>query len=132
MAFKLSANFGFCNINTTCQLFMSYGTSFYVVCLWNLQDKYVDEFYSTWRKSIRKLFIYLVVPIGICFPIQIQIIMNRIVRFMQSCFKCNNTSFNNALSSSFSRQWFIYMSKIFNYILSHFKLDATTLCKYEH
>ena len=52
----LSANFGFCNISTKRQLFMSYSTSFYGVCLWNLQDKCVEEFYSTWRKGIRKLF----------------------------------------------------------------------------
>ena len=33
----LSANFGFRNISTKRQLFMSYCTSFYGVCLWNLQ-----------------------------------------------------------------------------------------------
>ena len=52
---SLSANFGFCNISTKRQLFMSYSTSFYGLCIWNLQDKYVDECYATWRKGVRKL-----------------------------------------------------------------------------
>ena len=94
----LSANFGFCNISTKRQLFMSYCTSFYGVCLWNLQDKCVEEFYATWRKGIRKLFnlpvcthCNMVPLLADCLPIRIPI-MNRMVRFMQSCLKCNNTS----------------------------------------
>ena len=53
--------------------------------------------------------------------------MNRMVRFMQSCLKCNNTNVKMlshlALQGSGS-----YMSKRFNYILSKLKLDAMTLC----
>ena len=59
-----------------------------------------------------------------CLPIQIQIMM---VRFMQSCLKCNNTTLKMlshlALQGSGS-----YMSKSFNYILSKLKLDAITFC----
>ena len=40
---SLSANFGFCNMSTKRQLLISYCTSFYGVCLWNLQDTCVDE-----------------------------------------------------------------------------------------
>ena len=51
--------------------------------------------------------------------------MNRMVRFMESCLKCNNTSLKMlshlALQGSGS-----YMSKRFNYILSKLKLDAMT------
>ena len=84
----LSANVGFCKISTNRQLFMSYCTSFYGVCLWNLQDKCVEEFYATWRKGIRKLFNLpvcthrnVVLLLTDCLPIQSQII-NRMVRFM--------------------------------------------------
>ena len=54
----LSANSGFYNISTKPQLFMSYCTSFYGVCLWNLQDKRVEEFYTTWRKVSENCVIY--------------------------------------------------------------------------
>ena len=94
---SLSANFGFCNISTKRQLFMLYSTSFYGVCVWNLQDKYVDEFYTTCARVSGNFLIYLVAPAvtwrHFHLPIQIQI-MNRMVRFMQSCLKCNNTSLN--------------------------------------
>ena len=129
----LSANFVFCNISTQCQLFMSYFISFYGVCLWHLEDKRVEEFYTTCPKGIRKLFnlpvcthCNMVPLLANCLPIQIQI-MIRLVRFMQSCLKCNNTSLkmlsNLALQGSGS-----YMSKSFNYILSKLKFDAITFC----
>ena len=61
-----------------------------------------------------------------CLPIQIQI-MIRMVRFMQSCLKYNDTSLKMpsllALHGSGS-----YMSKSCNYILSKLKLDAMTFC----
>ena len=53
--------------------------------------------------------------------------MNRMVLFMQSCLKCNNTSLKMlshlALQGNGS-----YISKRFNYILSKLKLDAMTFC----
>ena len=61
---SLSANFGFCNISTKRNFVISYCT-FYGVCLWKLQVKYVDGFHTTWRKGISKLFIYLFSPIVI-------------------------------------------------------------------
>ena len=131
--YGVSANFGYCNISTKRQLLMLYCTSFYGVCLWNLQDKRVEEFYTTWREGIRKLFNLSVcthcnmVPLLADYlPIQIQI-MVRMVRFMQSCLKCNNTSLKMfshlALQGDGS-----YMSESFNYILSKLKLDAITFC----
>lgn len=127
----LSANFGFCNINIKRQLYMSYCTSFYGVCLWNLQNKHLDMFYTTWRKGIRKLFnlpvcthCNMVPLLADCLPIQIQI-MNRMVRFMQSCLKCSNSSLKMLSHLAFQGSG-SYMSKSFNYIMSKFKLDAMT------
>ena len=34
---------------------MSYCTSFYGSCLWNLQDNSVDKFYVTWHKAMRRI-----------------------------------------------------------------------------
>ena len=93
----------------------------------------VEEFYTTWRKGIRKLFnlpVYthcnMVPLLADCLPIHIQI-MNQMVRFTHSCLKCNNTCLKMlshlALQGSGS-----CMSKSFNYILSKLKLDAMTFC----
>ena len=68
----------------------------------------------------------MVQPLAECLPIQIQI-MNRMVRFMQICLKCNNSSLNMLSPLSFHGSG-SHMSKSFNYILSQFKLDATTFC----
>ena len=95
---SLSANFGFCNISTN--LNYSCCTIPFLWCVSLEQDKYLDEFYTTWRKGIRKRFNLPrcthcnMAPLLVeCFPIQIQI-MNRMVCFMQSCIRCNNTSLN--------------------------------------
>ena len=93
---------------------------------------YQETFYTTWRKGIRKRFtlhgarvsgnalIYLfapsdcnVMPLLVeCLPIQIQI-MNRMVRFMYSCLKCNNTSLNMLSHLAFHGNG-SHMSKRFN------------------
>ena len=61
-----------------------------------------------------------------CLPIQLQI-MIRMVRFMQSCSKCNNTNLkilsHLALQGNGS-----YMSKRFNYILLKLNRDVMTFC----
>ena len=54
---SLSANFGFCNISTTHQLFMSYSISVYGVRLWNLQDKYTDEFLYDMPQGYEETFL---------------------------------------------------------------------------
>lgn len=51
----LLVNFGCYNSSIKRQWFMAYCTSCYGVCLWNLQEKYVNEFYTTWRKDKNKL-----------------------------------------------------------------------------
>ena len=75
----LSANFRFCNISTKRQIIYVV-LSFYSICLWNLQDKCVEEFYTTWPKGIRKLFnlpvcthCNMVPLLADCLPIEIQI-----------------------------------------------------------
>ena len=96
--------------------------------MWNLQDECVEEFYTTWRKGIRKLFnlpvcthCNMVPVLSDCLPIQVQI-MIRMVRFMQSCLRYNNTSLKMlshlALQGSGS-----YMSKSFKleFTVGHFQ-----------
>ena len=109
---------------------MSCCTSFYGVCLWNLQDKCVEEFYSTWRKGIRKLFnlpvcthCNMVPLLADCLPIQIQI-MNRMMRFMKSCLKCYNPCLK--MLSHLAQQ--VSGSYMFKRFLSKLKLDAVTFC----
>ena len=97
------------------------------------KTKCVEKFYTVWRNGVIKLFnlpvcthCNMVSLLADCLPIQIQI-MKRMVRFMQSCLKCNKTSLKMlshlAIQGSGS-----YMSKSCNYILSKLKLDAITLC----
>ena len=97
---------------------------------------FYDAFSFTWHKGIRKRFnlpvcthcyyMALLLLLAECLPIQIQT-MNRMVNFIQSNLKCNNSldrlscDGNPALRGIGS-----YMSKSFNYTLSQFKLDATT------
>ena len=50
------ANFNYCDLQTKYRLFVSYCTSYYGSCLWDLQQKLVDVLYTTWRKAIRRLF----------------------------------------------------------------------------
>ena len=129
---SLVCNFGFCNIKTKRQLFISFCTSFYGVCLWNLQDKHVKEFYVTWRKGIRKLFnlpirthCNLLPPVIECLPIHIQI-MKRMVGFIQSCLHSKTSSLrllsHLALQGSGS-----YMSKTMNVITAELNIDPTML-----
>ena len=42
------ANFNYCDLQTKYRLFVSYCTSYYGSCLWDLQHKLVDVFYTTW------------------------------------------------------------------------------------
>ena len=41
------ANFNHCDLQTKYRLFVSYCTSYYGSCLWDLQHKLVDVFYTT-------------------------------------------------------------------------------------
>ena len=50
------ANFNHCDLQTKYRLFVSDCTSYHGSCLWDLQHKLVDVFYTTWRKAIRRLF----------------------------------------------------------------------------
>ena len=50
------SNFRHCSYGVKYQLFISYCTSFYGCPLWNVSDKYVNNFYISSRKAIRKIF----------------------------------------------------------------------------
>lgn len=52
----ISHNFGYCTYDVKYELFKSYCTSFYGSPLWNLTGNHINRFYTTWRKSIRKIF----------------------------------------------------------------------------
>ena len=48
--------FGFCNAEVRSFMFRTYCTSFYGCPLWRLDSKYINRFYSCWRKCIRKIW----------------------------------------------------------------------------
>jgi len=50
------SNFGHCSSDVRNFLFQSYCTSFYGSPLWSLGDKYIERFYCTWRKCIRRVW----------------------------------------------------------------------------
>ena len=90
------ANFNYCDLQTKYRLFVSYCTSYYGSCLWDLQHKLVDTFYTTWRKAIRRLFglprnahCNLLPLVAACLPIQSQL-LNRCANFVNSCLNSNN------------------------------------------
>ena len=90
------ANFNYCDLQTKYRLFVSYCTSYYGSCLWDLQHKLVDVFYTTWRKAIRRLFglprnahCNLLPLVAACLPIQSQL-LNRCANFVNSCLNSNN------------------------------------------
>lgn len=121
-------NFGFCRIDTKWQLFLSYCTSFYGICLCNLQDTSIEKFYTTWRKAIRKLFglpdhthCNLLPSIAECMPIQVQLI-NRMTRFISSCLSDNNRTVQ-LLSQLALRGSGSNMSKSINFIMSKYRMD---------
>ena len=82
------ANFNHCDLQTKYRLFVSYCTSYYGSCLWDLQHKLVDVFYTTWRKAIRRLFglpsnahCNMLPLVAACLPIQSQL-LNRCANFV--------------------------------------------------
>ena len=92
------ANFNYCELQTKYRLFVSYCTSYYGSCLWDLQQKLADVFYTTWRKAIRRLFglprnahcnLLPLTLVAACLPIQSQL-LNRCTNFVNSCLNSNN------------------------------------------
>ena len=74
------ANFNHCDLQTKYRLFVSYCTSYYGSCVWDLQHKLVDVFYTTWRKAIiclvglpRNAHCNMLPLVAACLPIQSQL-----------------------------------------------------------
>ena len=102
--------FNYCDLQTKYRLFVSYCTSYYGSCLWDLQHKLVDVFYTTWRKAIRRLFglprnahCNLLPLVVACLPIQSQL-SNRCANFVNSCLNSNNCIHVLKLLSSLALQ----------------------------
>ena len=51
----LLATFGYCEIDTKYRLFKSFCMPLYGCVLWNFSDNYVERFFVTWRKCVRRL-----------------------------------------------------------------------------
>ena len=86
----------YCDLQAKYRLFVSYCTSYYGSCLWDLQHKLVEVFYTTWRKAIRRLFglprnahCNLLPLVAACLTIQSQL-LNRCANFVNSCLNSNN------------------------------------------
>ena len=96
------ANFNHCDLQTKYRIFVSYCTSYYGSCLWDLQHRLVGVFYTTWRKAIRRLFglprnahCNMLPLVAACLPIQSQL-LNRCANFVNSCLN-SNTSIEAAI-----------------------------------
>ena len=50
------SRFGCCSANVRSYLFRTYCTSYYGSPLWKLDSKRVQQFYTTWRKCVRKIW----------------------------------------------------------------------------
>ena len=90
------ANCIYCDLQTKYRIFVSYYTSYYGSCLWDLQHKLVDVFYTTWRKAIIRLFglprnahCNLLPLVAACLPILGQL-LNRCANFVNSYLNSNN------------------------------------------
>ena len=73
---------------------MSYCSSFYGVCIsmmrFNLHGAKVPGNVSIYQFALTVVIMVLLLLLAECLPTQIQI-MNRMVRFIQSSLKCNNS-----------------------------------------
>ena len=127
-AISVVSNFSYCSVEVRRKLFLSFCTSFYGICLLDLQSKEFDNFYTAWRKVVRKVFNVpvrthsrLLPGIAECLPIKDQI-CERLVRFAKSC-QCGSNScivlfINMALNDSGS-----YMSNSLNAIECDFRIN---------
>ena len=123
------ANFNHCDLQTKYRLFVSYCTSYYGSCLWDLQHKLVDVFYTTWRKAIRRLFrlprnahCNMLPLVAACLPIQSQL-LNRCANFVNSCLNSNNSIFK-LLSSLALQGSGSQMGNNCNLIKSVYRIDS--------
>ena len=104
------ANIYYCDLQTKYRTFVSYYTSYYESCMWDLQHKLVDVFYTTWRKAIIRLFglpsnahCNVLPLVAACLPIQSQL-LNRCENFLNSCLNSNNSILKVKLLSSLALQ----------------------------
>ena len=130
-------NFHFCNTETRYGLFKAYCTSFYGICLWNLQDSSVSSFFTSWRIAMRKVLCLpyrthcnLLPLIAGCAPVEVQI-LNRIVKFICSGIKSDNTVLKVlstlALNGSMSN-----VSKSCTYIMAKYGLSSSAFHVYSN
>ena len=93
----LMASFRYCDTDIKYRLFKSFCMSLYGCVMWNMSDIYVERFYVTWRKCIRRLlsvpptthsrYLHLLVN-DISVESQIHL---RFVKFFQSVILSSNT-----------------------------------------
>ena len=126
------ANFNHCDLQTKYRLFVSYCTSYYGSCLWDLQHKLVDVFYTTWRKAIRRLFVLpriahcnMLPLVAACLPIQSQL-LSRCTNFVNSCLNSNN-SILKLLSSLALQGSGSQMANNCNLIKSVYRIDSNSI-----
>ena len=127
---SLISNFSFCSFEVRRKLFMFFCTSFYGICLLDLQSREFENFFTAWRKAIRKVFKVparthscLLPGIAECLPIKEQT-CERLIRFAKSCLSESNPCvvllMDIALHDSGS-----FMSNCLNYIECNFRICKT-------
>ena len=92
----ISSTFSFTPFDVKLQLFNTYCTSLYGSVLWDLSNKKCEEFYTQWRKALRKLLSLpkttasnLIHHICNCHPIDNQLAL-RFLKFMNMNFTSDN------------------------------------------
>ena len=128
------ANFNYCDLQTKYRLFVSDCISYYGSCLWDLQHKLVDVFYTIWRKAMRRLFGFprnahcnLLPLVAICLPIQTQL-LNLSAIFLNSCLDSNN-SILKLLSSLALQGSGSQMANNCNLTKSVYRIDSNGIVK---
>ena len=115
-------------------LFKSYCMALYGCVLWNLTDKLIVKFYTSWRKCIRRLLhvsnmthCKYLAPLCDDYPVDVQI-YKRVIKFVNKCLNSHNQcvilSVNLALNGSNSN-----ICKYLNRIAYECKSDKYKLLK---
>ena len=117
-----------CSYFVKYKLFTSFCTSFYGCPLWDATCKQISRFYTSWRKSVRKLFdlpyrthCNLLPIIADCQPVEDQILC-RTAKCIYDALSSQNT-YLNLLMNIVTRGSRSAVSKTYNYILCKCKLS---------
>ena len=126
---SLHSRFHFCTFDVLRTLLISYCTSFYGSCLWNLTE--VEPIEVAWRKSIRRLFNLSnrthsrFIPSIIGYPTISVVLLHRFARFFTRCFFSQNSIVSTCARLSLASTSMINVN--INYLCYSLNMDHPTL-----